>query len=649
MAKKTVRPVRTLVTLLIVVAVAAGALIIGHFTQGAGLAPKLALDLEGGTQVILTPKLEEGADSRAVTADDMNEAIAIIRQRVDASGVAEAEISTLGSNNIVVAIPGETDESILNLVRTSATMRFRPVLQVGAAPAIDTSQIPQSEEELAAMSVEELAAAMADSDGDGIVSEAVVGNPENNSDLAWITEATYRDYLLLDCTDPANLTGEIKDDPEAAMVACGVDGDAKYILGPVDVEGTNLKSASAGMATNSAGQSTGGYAVSLELDSEGTKAFSDASTRLYELAQTDATRNRFAVVLDGNVIVAPSMNVPIADGRAQITGNFTASEAQELANQLQFGSLPLNFEVQSEQQISATLGTDHLQKGLWAGLVGLLLVVAYMAWQYRGLALLSAGSLVVAGIITYLVITILSWSMGYRLSLPGVAGLIIAVGITADSFIVYFERIRDEVRDGRPLNVAVEDGWDRAKRTLIISDAVNLVAAVVLYVLAVGGVQGFAFTLGVTTVVDLLVVFMFTHPMLSLMIRTRFWGEGHRWSGLDPEHLGAKDGFTYRGRLNAQPTRKPSKAKAPKRVAEQKRHASAEAQPAEESVAVAVATVEPVESADMDVVLAEAKAALTPSSVPDGADAGEPRKLSLAERRRLEAKKSKSANEEAGE
>lgn len=637
MAKKTVRPVRTLVTLLVVSAIAVGALVIGHFTQGAGFTPKLALDLEGGTQIILTPKLEEGADARAVTPEDMNEAIAIIRQRVDASGVAEAEISTLGSNNIVVAIPGETDESILNLVRTSATMRFRPVLQAGMPTALDTSQIPQSEEELAAMTVEELADTLADTNGDGVISEEVVGTPENNSDFVWVTEAVYRDFLLLDCTDPANLTGETKDDPQAAMVACGVDGDAKYILGPVDVEGTNLKSATAGMATNSAGQSTGGYAVSLELDSEGTKAFSEASTRLYEFASTDTTRNRFAVVLDGNVIVAPSMNVPIADGRAQITGNFTASEAQELANQLQFGSLPLNFEVQSEQQISATLGTDHLEKGLWAGLVGLLLVVAYMAWQYRGLALLSAGSLVVAGLLTYLIITILSWTMGYRLSLPGVAGLIIAVGITADSFIVYFERIRDEVRDGRPLTVAVEDGWNRAKRTLVISDAVNLVAATVLYVLAVGGVQGFAFTLGITTVVDLIVVFMFTHPMLSLMTRTKFWGEGHRWSGLDPQHLGAKDGFTYRGRLNTAPAKKADKK------------ADAPVQREKVSVGAAASAVSVVEATvDMDVALADAQATFTPST-PTEESAGEERKLSLAERRRQAAKESQSANEEAGE
>ncbi len=628
MATKKTHPGRTLLGLLIATLVAIGVLTIGHFTQGAGFVPKLALDLEGGTQIILTPKLEEGSESRQVTQDDMNEAIDIIRQRVDASGVSEAQISTLGTDNIVVAIPGQTDESILDLVRTSATMRFRPVLEVSTPDALDTSQVPQSETELAAMTVEELADYLADTDGDGVVSEEITATPENNSDTAWISEADYRDFLLLDCTDPANLTGDRKDDPDAVMVTCNADGTEKYILGPVDVEGTNLKSASAGMATNSAGQPSGGYAVSLELDSEGTEAFAEASNRLYGFQETDTTRNRFAVVLDGNVIVAPSMNVPITDGKAQITGNFTAAEAQNLANQLQFGSLPLNFEVQSEQQISATLGTDHLEKGLWAGLIGLILVVIYMAWQYRGLALLSAGSLFVAAFLTYLIITILSWTMGYRLSLPGVAGLIIAVGITADSFIVYFERIRDEVRDGRPLNVAVEEGWSRAKRTLIISDAVNLVAAVVLYVLAVGGVQGFAFTLGVTTVVDLAVVFWFTHPMLSLMIRTKFWGEGHRWSGLDPEHLGASGGMTYRGRLSVEPKpkRQPKVARSavPAGVSST---ASPAPSPAPERTHHAEKPV------SMTAVLEEAEESFSASPEESSGE----QRLSLAERKRLAA------------
>ncbi len=553
-----------MITLAVFTALGVIALLVGHFTQQVSLTPKLALDLEGGTQLILTPKLQEGAEDRAVTQEDMNEAIGIIRQRVDASGVAEAEISTLGTNNIVVAIPGEADENILDLVRSSATMRFRPVLQVDGPQPLDSSQFAQSgdDDDFADASPQELAEALADADQDGVISTEPSGTPENNSDPAWISEADVLDFFMLDCLDPANLTGDRADNPEEVLVACGVDGDAKYILGPVDVEGTNLKSAVAGMASSPTGQPTGQYSVSLELDKEGTKAFADSSQRLYDFMQTDATRNRFAIVLDGNVIMAPSMNAPILTGQAEITGDFSPAEAQALANQLQFGSLPLNFEVQSEQQISATLGSDHLEKGLWAGLIGLILVVLYMVWQYRGLALLSAGSLLVAGALTYLVVTLLSWGMGFRLSLPGVAGLMIAIGFTADSFIVYFERIRDEVRDGRPLTIAVEDGWRRARRTILISDAVNIVAATVLYVLAVGGVQGFAFALGITTVVDLVVVFMFTHPMLSLLTKTRFFGGGHPLSGLAPTHLGASGGAAYQGRGRMRSSQPTSRAEA---------------------------------------------------------------------------------------
>ena len=534
MATKTRKPGRTLSTLAVFTVLGFVLLIIGHFTAGATFTPKLALDLEGGTQLILTPRLQEGTEGREVSQEDMTEAINIIRQRVDASGVAEAEISTLGNDNIVVAIPGEADESILALVRSSATMRFRPVLVASNSPEV---LVDPSDAEALQEAVDSLVAL-----GEGSTT------PENNSDYAWINPEVAEEFLLLDCTDPDSFTQDELDDAGAPFISCDTDGTAKYLLGPVDVEGTHLKSATAGSELTSTGQPTGKYAMSLELDEEGTELFAEASKRLYDFQSTDATRNRFAVVLDGNTLIAPSMNAAILDGHAQVTGNFTAAEAQALANQVQFGSLPLNFEVQSEQQISATLGSNHLEKGLWAGLIGLALVVLYMIWQYRGLAMLSAGSLLVAGIITYLVITILSWTMGYRLSLPGVAGLIVAVGITADSFIVYFERIRDEVREGRPLSAAVADGWDRAKRTILISDAVNLVAAIVLYVLAVGGVQGFAFTLGVTTVVDLVVVFMFTHPMLELLIRTRFFGEGHKLSGLDPEHLGASSSFVYQGR-----------------------------------------------------------------------------------------------------
>ena len=267
------------------------------------------------------------------------------------------------------------------------------------------------------------------------------------------------------------------------------------------------------------------------------------------------------MVLDGLVISAPSLKpgVIISDGKAVISGNFTRESAASLANQLNFGSLPISFTVQSEEQISATLGSEQLRMGLIAGLIGLILVVVYSMFQYRALGLVTVSSLVVSATMTYAIITLLSWLYGYRLSLPGVAGLIVAIGITADSFIVYFERIRDELREGRVLVAAVERGWDRARRTILASDTVNLLAAVVLYLLAVGGVKGFAFTLGLTTLLDILVVFMFTHPVLELLSKTKFFGEGHVLSGLDPRRLGVPSvRYAGRGRVVTVPPPEPA-------------------------------------------------------------------------------------------
>lgn len=596
MSTRKRRPVRSLVTLIVAIFAAVAALVIGNITKGTPLVPSLALDLQGGTQLILRPTSTQ-ADDRAITEEDLNQAISIIRNRIDASGVSESEITSMGSENIVVSIPGTPSQETLDLIRSSSQMNFRPVLQMGVAQtsaaalkqaeanasgngaqpeaqsgdgpgqsdasAQDSAQSTQSaqsadsaqSDEMISTALDEASAmTLADRNQDGVLSDTPESEPENASSLAWLTEQAIFDFYTLDCTAQASNQEGPADKPFAA---CDENGSIKYILGPVTVAGANLDTASAGQITNSTGQTTGQWGVDLQFDSEGTQAFAESSKILYSFHDQDPQgkslmntpdRNHFAVVLDGTVITAPSMNAIISDGRAQISGSFTAKSASALANQLSFGSLPLNFEVQSEQRISATLGSDHLEKGLLAGLIGLLLVIVYLIWQYRGLAIISGGSLVVAAGATYLVITLLSGGIGYRLSLAGVAGLIMAVGVTADSFIVYFERVRDEVRDGRPLQAAVDEGWDRAKRTIIVSDMVNIVAAVVLYLLAVGGVQGFAFTLGVTTVIDLFVIFMFTHPMMELLIATRFFGEGHPLSGLDPEHLGAKSGLVYAGR-----------------------------------------------------------------------------------------------------
>ena len=574
---------RALVTLTVSVVTACAALAIGHFTEGVSPYPDLALDLKGGTQLILTPTVT-GDGQREITEEDITQAISIIRNRIDASGVSESEISSMGSSNIMVSIPGTPSQEQLDLIRSSSQMNFRPVLRIGAAQGVIQNQqpaqtdTPQSGAQSGAQSGEQSGATtteaaqsgvqstaldeataqgIADANQDGVLSDTPATTPENASDLAWITEQVVYDFLTLDCSAAADVK-HIEGSSDKPYAACDESGQIKYILGPVAVPGSDLKTATAGLARNNNGQTTGQWAVSLQFNDAGTEKFKDTSTILYGYHTSDPQgssfyqgrpdRNSFAVVLDGTVITAPSMNAIIPNGQAEITGNFTAQSASALANQLSFGSLPLNFEVESEQQISATIGTDHLTVGLWAALIGFLLVIVYLIWQYRGLAIISAGSLVVASIITYLVIALLSWWMGYRLSLAGVAGLIMAIGVTTDSFIVYFERVRDEVRDGRPLQAAVEEGWDRAKRTILVSDAVNLVAAVVLYLLAVGGVQGFAFTLGVTTVIDIAVIFLFTHPMMELLIRTRFFGQGHKLSGLDPEHLGAKNSLVYAGR-----------------------------------------------------------------------------------------------------
>ena len=605
MASHKRRPVRALVTLTVAIVAACAALALGHFTKGVSPYPDLALDLKGGTQLILTPTVTaEG--QREITDEDITQAISIIRNRIDASGVSESEISSLGNSNIMVSIPGTPSQEQLDLIRASSQMNFRPVLRMGLAQnlvpaaqgqtqigtadqtaqsgeasqsgeatqsgeAAQSADVAQSGEasqsgeaaqsgnsEVRSTALDEATAmSIADKNGDGVLSDTPASEPANASDMAWETEQVQYDFLTLDCSAAADVK-RVEGPADKPYAACDDSGQIKYILGPVAVPGSDLSSATAGLVRTQTGGSTGQWSVSLQFNAAGSEKFKETSTILYGYHTSDPQgstsgqgtpdRNHFAVVLDGTVITAPSMNAIIPNGQAEITGNFTAVSARTLANQLSFGSLPLNFEVESEQQISATIGTDHLTVGLWAALIGFLLVILYLIWQYRGLAIISAGSLIVASIITYLVIALLSWWMGYRLSLAGVAGLIMAIGVTTDSFIVYFERVRDEVRDGRPLRAAVEEGWDRAKRTILVSDAVNLVAAVVLYLLAVGGVQGFAFTLGVTTVIDIAVIFLFTHPMMELLIRTRFFGQGHKLSGLDPEHLGAKNALVYAGR-----------------------------------------------------------------------------------------------------
>lgn len=514
---------RVLTGLLVITAVLFGVNALGvHVFKGGTWVPELALDLQGGTQIVLQAE-SEGADP---TPEQMAQAVAIIRQRVDASGVGESEISTQGSQNIVVQIPGNADEQTRERIQASAQLELRAVIY--ASGPTNTFVGDDGKETTYPTPAASLNA-------------TPTAEPSNGSDPSWVSDLLWAQFLDYRCDDPSN-------DPSRApadqpLITCDTDGTAKYILGPVEMTGSSIVD-----ATNGLNPQNGQWQVQLTFDEQGARTFGEISQRLYAVGQQNAQdpRSQFAFVLDGSIISAPTMNAVISDGRPSISGGGIDQETSKtLADQLKFGALPLSFEVVSSDTISATLGSQQLQSGLIAGLIGLLLVALFVVLiSYRALGFVIIASLVVMGVLTYILLCLLSWRLGYRLSLAGVAGLIVTIGFTADSFIVYFERIRDELRDGKAMTVAVEDGWARAKRTIYISKSINVLAAVVLYVLADATVKGFAFTLGLTTVLDVLIFVMFTHPVMQLLVRTSFFGGGHPLSGLDPSALGA----VHRGR-----------------------------------------------------------------------------------------------------
>jgi len=329
------------------------------------------------------------------------------------------------------------------------------------------------------------------------------------------------------------------------IVSCDANG-TKYVLGPVAVKGTDVNSVNAALDT-----STGQWIVNIGLNSAGASAFGTLTSNQYKNYFPDSTTNEddaaldeIGIVLDGDVQSAPATQGALTAGSFEINGGgttgFSQAEATQLANVLKFGALPLTFTQQSETYISPQTGHASLDAGLLAGIIGLALVVIYLFYYYRGLGIVSVSSLLIAALLAYFSVVLLSKYQNFTMSLSAIAGLVVAIGITADSFIVYFERLRDEVRDGKALRPAVEAGWKRARRTILVSDTVSFLAAVLLYHFATSDVQGFAYTLGLTTIIDVVVVFLFTKPMITLLARTKFFGQGHRWSGLDPVRLGAR-------------------------------------------------------------------------------------------------------------
>ena len=575
MARKTARPGRTLVVFFLVMAIAYGLVALAGTWK-----PTLGLDLQGGTSITLRAEGDPGEEA-------LDQARQIIDDRVNGSGVAEAEVTTQGGNEIVVEIPGENARNLIETVQRTAQLRFRLVAcstvdgrcatTTGLPEGIQidpSTTLPQDEGQDGGQDGDQSQggnnraalgawARLSDTQGDGADgSDGSGGQGDENSNgnrnrngngqqspydacvaaaaddettaepLSWIDNPT---TACVDAFSQFQASGGCQqgaasvmgDDPAAPLITCDEDGIA-YLLSPAMIEGTQLDDAGAAIP-----QQQVNYVVTLSFDGEGTEVFADISNALV------GTEKQFAIVLDGQVLSAPTMEGRILDGNAQISGDFNETTANSLATSLRYGSLPIAFEDQPlVETIGPSLAGDQLSAGLTAGGIGLAIVMLYCLLYYRGLGTVVVASLFVAAGITYAMVLLLSETANFTLTLPGIAGIIVAVGITADSFIVYFERIRDEMRIGKSMKVAVEAGWKRARNTCLAADAVSLLAAVVLYVFAAGVVKGFAFALGLTTIIDLVVFFWFTHPMVSWLAKYRFFNKGHRLSGLSPETLG---------------------------------------------------------------------------------------------------------------
>ena len=535
--KRTHHPGRTLVIFLVII-------IVMYVLMGVmrTWSPKLGLDLRGGTSVTLTAKTEDG---KAPPATSLEQARLIIQQRVNALGVGESSVKTMGDRNIVVSAPNVESSKLVEMVGQTAQLGFRMVYAEEPVSRKSETSEPAKPSALptpspsAKTSSSPGASASPKDDAKPSASRYNEKDPQSAAKMVKAAQEwkptpedqkAFEDYK---CAKSVDSPGE------KSLVTCDREGTTKYLLSPVAISGTQVVSADSGIP-----QGQLSYVVNLKFNSIGTTSFSDATTYL---CSKMTPQNQFAVVLDGKVISSPQLDgskgasCPINGGEAQISGHFPQDSAADLANVLKYGALPLSFDISSVDNISPTLGGEQLRAGIIAGIIGLIVVGGYCLLYYRGLGLVTLGSLVVAGITTYAAMVLLGEAVGFTLSLAGIAGAIVAIGVTADSFIVYFERIRDEIREGRTLRTALQTGWAKARGTILMADGVSLLSAVVLFVLSVDQVKGFAFTLGLTTLIDLVICFFFTHPIVTVLGRTKFWGRGRRGSGLEAAHMGVTE------------------------------------------------------------------------------------------------------------
>lgn len=526
-----------LVLLLVMVAMVATMAVTGTWV------PKLGLDLRGGTTITLTAANTTGTGQ--VDRESLEQARTVLQQRVDSLGVGESEVTTANNNQITVSVPNVSEDRLRDMVGQTALLNFRAVYYAEAvAPPADpstepttapegeaapqASPAPEGGNDLPTAPAAPVDASVPSLSASPYPTEAGQGIPQDQA-LSWQPdEQAFAAFTAHTCGAPIS---DVADQP---LVTCDREGTAKYLLGPTVVSGQQVTNASAGIP-----QGQLQWVVTMDFDSEGARLFADATTQLAQ----GVPSQQFAIVLDGLVVSAPQVNDPIPSGQAQIDGGsvgFTQEDAQSLASVLKYGALPLALSVDSIDTVSPVLGGEQLQGALIAGALGMLLVAAFSVAVYRALSSVVIAMIMLAAALTYGLLVLLGQSLGVATNLPGVAGAIVGIGMTADSFIIFFERIKDEIRAGRTIRSAVEVGWERARGTILISDGVQLLSAVVLFVLSIGAVRGFAFILGLATILDIVVTFLFAKPVMTLLVRTRYFGEGRRWSGLEPQAVGVE-------------------------------------------------------------------------------------------------------------
>ncbi|AFU03709.1 protein translocase subunit SecD [Nocardia brasiliensis] len=514
------------------------------FFTGDSPQPKLGIDLQGGTRVTLTARTPDG---NKPSQDSLRKAQTIIENRVNGLGVLGSEV-VIDGDNLVITVPGD-DGAQARTMATTAKLLIRPVLQAGRAQA-GTPQLPPgaippvpgaepgavpppagepgavpppaepappAEEPQAPAPQNRVFPAQAPTTPNPAPDPSLTSREQTQKDIQQAkatrqsTDPTVQQAAMaaIDCGKPDPLAGN--DDPNLPLVTCGSDGNV-YLLDKSRLDGQEISDATSAFDSRRAMN-----VVQLKFKSTGAEQWAQLTK--------DMLYKQVAITLDTKVITAPTVQGVQTDGTSEISGSFTAASAKELANTLKYGSLPLSFETSEAETVSATLGLSSLRAGLLAGAIGLAVVLVYCLLYYRMLGFLAGFSLLASGVAVYGLIILLGRWINFTLDLAGIAGLIIGIGLTADSFVVFFERIKDEMREGRSFRSAVPRGWARAQRTNLSGKTVSLIASAVLYILAAGQVKGFAFTLGITTVLDVIVLYLVTAPLMMMASRSAYWAK----------------------------------------------------------------------------------------------------------------------------